>query len=260
MTTTANTTDTAAVRSAPLWWTLGVAETRLIVRNRAVLLTAAVVPLAMGLLLSQGDSALLAGTGGALAATQLVFVQMFGVFFTVTMTLASRRQQRYLKRLRTSPASTASIVTGLAAPAVAIALVQMLLLFALVLMRTGTVPERPELLAAAFALGAVLNTALGFLTASFTKNPEAAQFTVIPGMLVIMAGGAWALLRPPAEVAFAHLLVPGGAITDLARTGWDGTAGRGLVEAVALPAIAALAVSAAACLIAAKCFRWQPRA
>lgn len=251
---------TTAVRNAPLWWTLGVAETRLIVRNRAVLLTAAVMPLAMGLLLSQTDSALLAGSGGALAATQLAFVQMFGVFFTVTMTLASRRQQRHLQRLRTSPASTTSIVTGLAAPAVAIALVQVLILFALVSLRMGTAPERPDLLAAAFALGAVLNTALGFLTASFTKNPEAAQFTVLPGMLALMAGGLWVLLRSPAEITPVHLLVPGGAITDLVRTGWDGTAGRGLTETTVLPVVFALAVSAAACAVAAKCFRWQPRA
>jgi ABC-2 type transport system permease protein len=250
---------TTAVRNAPLWWTLGVAEARLIVRNRAVLLTAAALPLAMGLLLSQTDSALLAGSGGALAATQLVFVQMFGVFFTVTMTLASRRQQRYLKRLRTSPASTASIVIGLAAPATAIALAQTLILFALVAARMDTAPQRPDLLAVAFALGAVLNTALGFLTASFTKNPEAAQFTVLPGMLVLMAGGVWALLRPPAEIALVHLFVPGGAITDLARTGWDGTAGRSLTEAAVLPVVLALAVSAAACAVAVKCFRWQPR-
>lgn len=251
---------TTAARYAPMWWTLGLAEARLVARNRAVLITAAIMPLAMGLVLAQSDFPFTAGTGGALAATQLGFVQMFGVLFTVTMTLVSRRQQRYLNRLRTSPASTASIVAGMAAPAVGIALIQALLLFAFVGSQTGTAPARPDLLALAFALGAVLNVALGFLTASFTKNPEAAQFTVLPGMLALMAGIGWVLFQPPGEVAFVNLLMPGGAITDLTRTAWDGAAGQGFGEAVALPVLAALAVAAAACGVAAKCFRWQPRA
>ncbi|WP_026931438.1 ABC transporter permease [Glycomyces tenuis] len=250
----------ATTQHAPLWWTLGIAESRLIARNRTVLITAAVLPLLIGFALSRSDDRLLAGGVGAVAAIQMGFVQMFGVFFAVTMTLASRRQQRYLKRLRTSPASTASVVAGLAAPSVALSLMQTLILLVFLGWQTGTVPSRPDLLALAFVIGTVLNAALGFLTASFTKNPEAAQVTVIPGMLALMIGIGWTLMQEPGGVGLAHLLVPAGAVTDLTRTAWDGTAGRGFAEAVALPGGAALAVAAAACVVAVKLFRWQPRA
>jgi ABC-2 type transport system permease protein len=239
--------------------TLAIAETRLIIRNRTVLATAAIIPLMFGLLLARSNLPGLAGAAGPLAAVQLGMLLMFGLFMTITMTLAARRQQLYLKRLRTSAASTASIVVGLASPLALIVLAQTAAVLAFTAWESGTVPAHPELLALAFVNGAVTMAAFGFLTASFTKTPEAAQITVIPGMLVFMVGTYWALIPVDGPVALWRLAIPGAALSELAMTAWDGTADAYLAS-IAAPLVLSTAVAFLAAAVAAKRFRWQPRA
>jgi ABC-2 type transport system permease protein len=236
--------------------TLAVAETRLILRNRTVLVTAAILPIAMAFLLSRSDVAVFAASPGSLAAVQLGMLLMFGVFMTSTMTLAARRQQRYLKRLRSSPASTASIVAGLTGPLVLVVAVQGLVVLAYTAWETGTAPAHPELLVLAFATGAAASVALGFLTASFTKSPEAAQITVLPGTLVFMAGIVMGLMRIEGAESVLAAAVPGAGPTELTRLAWDG----GEYTAALEPLLLAALVAAAAALLAARLFRWQPRA
>ncbi|THV26550.1 ABC transporter permease [Glycomyces paridis] len=239
---------------------LAVAETRLILRDRTVLLTAAILPLLLAVLISRSGIAATAGAPGALAAVQLAMLQLFGLYTTTTMTLAARRQQRYLQRLRTSPASTASIVTGLAAPLVLIVLAQAAIVLAATGWATDSAPVRLDLLVLAFANGAATAVALGFLTASFTKSPEAAQITVLPGMLVIVFG-VFAALTPAGEtVALLRSAVPGAALAELTRLAWDGPEpGTALLAALARPLAVSLAVAAALSYLAARLFRWRPR-
>lgn len=239
--------------------TLAVAETRLILRNRTVLATAAIIPLMFGLLIARSNLPGLAGTAGPLAAVQLGTLLMFGLFMTITMTLAARRQQLYLKRLRTSPASTASIVVGLASPLALIVLVQTAAVLAFTAWESGTAPAHPELLVLAFVNGAVTMAAFGFLTASFTRTPEAAQITVIPGMLVFMVGLYWALLPAEGPIALWRMAIPGAALSELTMTAWDGTSG-GSLASIAAPLLLSTAVALLAAAVAAKRFRWQPRA
>jgi ABC-2 type transport system permease protein len=236
--------------------TLAIAETRLILRNRTVLVTAAILPIAMALLLSRSNVTAFADSGGSLAAVQLGMLLMFGVFMTSTMTLAARRQQRYLKRLRSSPASTASIVAGLTGPLVLVVAVQSLLVFAYTVWETGTAPAHPELLVPAFATGAATSVALGFLTASFTKTPEAAQITVLPGTLVFMAGIVMGLMPFEGVESVLAAAVPGSGTAELTRLAWDGGGYQAALEPLLLSAL----VAAAAALLAARLFRWQPRA
>lgn len=236
--------------------TLAIAETRLILRNRTVLMTAAILPIAMALLMRQSNIGGVSDSGGSLAAVELGMLLMFGVFMTSTMTLAARRQQRYLKRLRNSPASTASIVAGLAGPLVLVVAVQALIVLAYTAWETGTAPAHPELLVLAFANGAVTSVALGFLTASFTRTPEAAQITVIPGTLVFMLGIALGLFPFEGLKSVLAATVPGAGMAELTRLAWDGG---GYADALE-PLLLSTAVAVAAALLAAKLFRWQPRA
>ncbi|HEX2144874.1 MAG TPA: ABC transporter permease [Glycomyces sp.] len=238
--------------------TLAVAETRLILRNRTVLVTAAIIPLALGLAIGQSNVYGVAESAGALAAVQLGMLLVFGLFMTLTMTLTARRQQLYLKRLRTSPASTASIVAGLASPLALIVSAQSAVVLGASAWAAG-VPAHPELLVLAFVNGAVTMTAFGFLTASFTKTPEAAQITVLPGMFVFMIGLFWALVPIDGPAALIRLAVPGAALTDLTVLAWDGTEG-GYLAAIAEPLALSTAVALLAAAVAAKLFRWQPRA
>jgi ABC-2 type transport system permease protein len=236
--------------------TLAVAETRLILRNRTVLVTAAILPIAMAFFMSQSDLGALTGSGGALAAAQIAMLLIFGVFMTSTMTLAARRQQRYLKRLRSSPASTMSIVAGLSGPLVLVVAVQAVVILAYTAWETGTAPANPELLVLAFANGAVTSVALGFLTASFTKTPEAAQITVIPGTFVFMVGIFLGLFEFEGAKSVLVAAVPGAGMAELTRLAWDG----GGYAAALEPLLLSTAVAVAASLLAAKLFRWQPRA
>lgn len=239
--------------------TLAVAETRLILRNRTVLVTAAILPLVLGLGLMNSPFTAQAGTAGALAATQLGMLLMFGLFMTITMTLAARRQQLYLKRLRTSPVSTGSIVAGLASPLALIVLVQTAIVLASTAWESGTAPAHPELLVLAFVNGAVTMVALGFLTASFTKTPEAAQITVLPGVMVLMIGVFWSLVPMDGAQGALRSAIPGAALTELTTVAWDG-ASHGYLAAIAQPLLFSTAVAALAAVVAAKLFRWQPRA
>jgi ABC-2 type transport system permease protein len=136
--------DLRAVRPArPAWWLLAAAEARLIARNRTVMLSATLMPVAFGLMLIVADVGPFSEVPGSLAAMQLTMLQAFGILMTVTMTLAARRQQLYLKRLRTSPASTAAIVAGITAPLVLVVLVQAVLVFAAAAAATDSAPVRP---------------------------------------------------------------------------------------------------------------------
>ncbi|MDN3242642.1 ABC transporter permease [Glycomyces tritici] len=238
--------------------TLAVAETRLILRNRTVLVTAAILPIAMAIAVGRSNVTAVSGSGGSLAAVQLGMLLLFGVLMPITMTLAARRQQRYLKRLRSSPASTASIVAGLSGPLVLIVAVQAVIVFAVMTRLTGNGPEHPELLALAFASGAVTSVALGFLTASFTKSPEAAQITVIPATLVFMVGLFLGLAPIEGVRSVLAAAVPGASVAELTRLAWDGSP-NGYAAAVE-PLVLSAVVAVAASLVAAKLFRWQPRA
>ncbi|WP_100448021.1 ABC transporter permease family protein [Glycomyces xiaoerkulensis] len=244
-------------RPGPAWWPLARAETRLIIRNRTALLSAATLPLAFGLALIFFEVGYLVGAPGALAAMQLMFLQLFGVYATGTMTLASRRRQHYLKRLRTSPASTTGIVAGLTVPLVALTGLQTVLVYAAAGAVHGSVPAAPVLLAAAFALASVTMVGFAFLTAAFTSTPEAAQYTIMPGFVLLMIGMSWVQTSEPESLGPLALLVPGGAPTALARAGWDGPAD--WVGEVVWPVVIGAAVAAAVCWAAARLFRWQPR-
>jgi ABC-2 type transport system permease protein len=236
--------------------TLAAAETRLILRNRTVLVTAAILPLILGIALMNSPLTGAAQSAGALAAVQLGMLLMFGLFMPITMTLAARRQQLYLKRLRTSPASTASIVAGLASPLALITLLQTAVVLGVTAWETGTAPAHPGLLVLAFANGAITMTAIGFLTASFTKTPEAAQITVLPGMVVLMIGTFWALAPMDGPRGVLRSAIPGAALTELATAAWDG----GLdFASTAQPIALSTLVAVAAVLVAARLFRWQPR-
>ncbi|GAB3236797.1 ABC transporter permease [Glycomyces halotolerans] len=248
---------TARPAGGPAWWLLARAEARLIVRNRTVLLSAAVIPAAFGLGLIFFDVGYLVGAPGALAAMQMMFLQLFGVYMTATMTLAARRGGLYLKRLRTSPVSTAGIVAGLTVPLVALTGVQTVLVYAASAAVNGTSPASPPVLAASFALSSVTMIGFGFLTAAFTSTPEAAQYTVMPGFVVLMVGMSWVQVTDAASLGPLPLLIPGAAPTALARAGWDGPVDW-TGEVVLALAIGA-GVAAAVCWAAAKRFRWQPR-
>lgn len=260
------TTDLTPARRMhrPAWLVVAGAELRLLLRNRTALLTATATPLAFGallLLVSGGDGEGIAAGAAELAGTQLIMLLGFTIYATATMTLASRRQQLFLKRLRASPASTTGIVTGLTAPLVGLLVAQTAAVFTATAVMAGVPPARPALLVLAALVGCLTCAGLAFLTAAFTRTPEAAQFTTFPGFILLVGGLVWVNITPPAEVTPLMLAVPGAAVAQLTRYGWDGPlpAGAGLVNAVAPALLASLVVAVAAGYVATRVFRWEPR-
>ena len=245
---------TAATASRmPAWMVLAGMELRLILRNRSIAITAIAMPLGLAaVVIFAGDL-----DPGGTASMNVVMLACFTVYATVTMTLAHHRASLFLKRVRSSPASTAGIVGGFSAAPMVLFLAQALLVVTIACVSESTVPQRVEVVVLAGVLAAITCAAMGFLTASFTRTPEAAQYTTMPGFAIIFGGLMWVITTPADEVTAPMLAVPGAGVAQLLRYGWSGTGSANL--GLVWPSVISVAVAAVACLIAARLFRWEPR-
>ncbi len=225
---------------------LGVAELKMLLRNRTAAALAFAMPLAVGLYFAWavGD----AGWPFAIAL-QVLCIMGFTAYVTITTSLTSRRQDLYLKRLRTGAASDAVVLTGIVLPAVALALVQAVLLLVVSLVAGAPWPSRPEMLVLAVVGGVVLSAAAGVATSGLTSTAELAQITTGPFFLALVAGGAWATGSTDTRT----LLVPGGGVVDLVRVAWGGEGRPGLA------ALSLLAWTAIGCAASVRWFRWDAR-
>ena len=96
-----------------------------ILRNRLVLLTGLIIPVAFGAyVVYQHESLSKIGGLGYIAAIVMFAVMALGLYTTAVTTLASRRQDLFLKRLRSTAASDRDILAGLLLPLTALALIQ----------------------------------------------------------------------------------------------------------------------------------------
>ncbi len=237
------------------------AELLMLTRNRTAAASALLFPLALGVLFIVNPPP--TGYVASVATLQLLALVGLTVANTATVTLVARRQQHVLKRWRTSPVSTPSMLLGTLAPACALLVSQAAVLFAATAYATGTVPARPALLALAVVLGGALGCAVAFVTAAFTRTVEAANITMIPAVAALAAGGIWTITAGPGEAAWLMLATGGGALAQLVRLGWHGPANGGGLEAhlaAAGPSVLMLlALTAVAVLVALRTFRWEPR-
>ena len=103
--------------SAPRFAVIAVSELRLIVRNKTVLIGATLFPLALGgyLIYSREE---VGRSWPELVLLQVVFFTLFTLYLTITTTLATRRNDLFLKRLRSGESSDAAILLGLVTPVV----------------------------------------------------------------------------------------------------------------------------------------------
>ena len=228
--------------------TLASAEARLIWRNRLVCATALLLPLGLGALIASDGEA---GSWGDVVAMQFVLLLLFCVYATATTSLAARRRQLVLKRLRSGEFSDAEILGGLLAPLFALAAVQAAILLACAVAFGAPLPARPLVLLPALVFGSLMSAGMALATAAFTASAELAQVTVTPFFFAAIAGAAWVLASDSVTVLMQA--TPGGALADLVRQGWEAGGNP-------LPAIAALlAWAAVGAAISTRWFRWEPR-
>ncbi|MBW9205476.1 ABC transporter permease [Mumia sp. zg.B53] len=237
---------------------LAIARSELIqiFRNRLVMVTGLIIPLAVGGLFVYRHEAFADGASlGYIAAIVLFTVMAFGLYTTAVTTLASRRQNLFLKRLRSTAASDAEILTGLVLPITVIALGQTVAIL-VVLGVVATAPvDIPILVVAILAIAAMM-VGLALATTGLTNSPEHAQVTTLPVSLVVIAVASWVGITGLEDLAVLKRLLPGGSATQLVVNAWNG----GVPVVESLPLLApTLGWVVAAFALASRYFRWEPR-
>ncbi|RLV57467.1 hypothetical protein D9V41_02215 [Aeromicrobium phragmitis] len=226
-------------------------EWRLITRNKTVLLSATLMPLAVaGMIAVQGVDQPDAGVG-----TSAMIIGLFtvlSIYLTVTITAVSRRQDLYLKRLRSGESGDVAIFGGLVMAPAALCLAQLFVVFAILLAMGLEVPVQPWWLVLA-TLGAIaMNLAAAVGTAAITPNATAAQMSTVPFFFLVIG----TLFASPFVDSRFMDLTPGGALVTLARLAYEMP-----TPGTAVSATAGLVLwTAIGWEIAKRYFRWEPRA
>ncbi len=227
-----------------------------IFRNRLVLVTSLVMPVAVSaFFVYRHEIFAQLGSLGYIAAVVMVTVGAFGLYTATVTTLASRRQNLFLKRLRSTAASDKSILAGLILPSTVLSLIQVTgILTVLGLVAGG--PANALLLAAAVLATMVMMVGLALATAGLTNSPEHAQVTTLPVSLGIVAVASWVGISGTEELALLKRLLPGGAATELVLDAWNG--GVAVADSLILlaPTLSWVVVALA---LASRMFRWEPR-
>ena len=223
-----------------------------LVRNRLVAASSLFIPLAFSAVLIFNRENF--GGTPVTAALILVTVTAMGTYITATTTLASRRQNLFLKRLRSTSAKDASILSGLVLPIALVNLVQAGVIVA-ILSVVGTPPVGVAAVVAAVVVLELMFVGAAIATAGLTNSPDHAQVTTLPLFVVALGASMWVGLTGTEELAGVKRLLPGGAVTELIIEGWSGMA---LHEAVSL-LLPSLAFVVAAFAMAKSTFRWEPR-
>lgn len=237
---------------------LSIARSELIqiFRNRSVLITSFVMPLAISaFFVYQHEVFAEIGSLGYIAAIVMFTVCAFGLYASAVTTLASRRQNLFLKRLRSTAAGDASILAGLVLPVTVISLVQVAVIMTVLGVVTDT-PANVGLLVVAVLASVAMVIGLGLATAGLTNSPEHAQVTTLPVSLGVIAVASWVGISGTDDLALLKRLLPGGSATELAVNAWNG--GVALTDSLLLLA-PTLAWVVVAVVLATRLFRWEPR-
>jgi len=235
---------------------IAVSELIQIFRNRLVLVTSLVMPVAVSaFFIYQHESFAALGSLGYIAAMVMFTVGAFGLYTTTVTTLASRRQNLFLKRLRSTAAGDAGILAGLILPATVLALIQVAIILTVLAVVTGR-PADVLLLTAAVLATVIMMIGLGLATAGLTNSPEHAQVTTLPVSLGVVAVASWVGISGTEELTLLKRLLPGGSATELVVNAWNG--GVAVTDSLVLlaPTLSWVVVAVA---LATRLFRWEPR-
>jgi ABC-2 type transport system permease protein len=227
-----------------------------IFRNRAVLISNLIMPLAVSaFFIYQRDSFAQIGSLGYIAVVLVFTVGAFTLYTTAVTTLSARRQDLFLKRLRSTAAGDPAILSGLTLPVALTAVVQVVVILGIFAAVSGG-PADVALLVVAILATFVMMLALAMATAGVTGSPEQAQVTTLPISLVTIAVASWVGITGTESFALIKRLLPGGSAAELIVNTWNG----GVPMADSLPLLApTLAWVVVAIALALRLFRWEPR-
>ncbi|MEV6422233.1 ABC transporter permease [Streptomyces sp. NPDC051662] len=227
-----------------------------IFRNRLVLLNSFIIPVGVCAFFVYRHEIFADLTSlGYIAGVVMFTVAAFGLYTSTVTTLASRRQTLFLKRLRSTPASDADILSGLMLPVTVLSLLQVTAILAVLAAVAGE-PANVPLLAAAVLSTVIMMLALGLATAGLTNSPEHAQVTTLPVSLGVIAVTSWVGITGTEEFTLVKRLLPGGSATELVLNAWNGGVPLADSLLLLLPTLSWVVVSIA---LASRLFRWEPR-
>lgn len=235
--------------------TIARSELLQLVRNRSVLVTSLLMPVAACVFFIRfRDLFAEIGSLGYVAAVIVFTIGAFSLYATTVTTLAARRQSLFLKRLRCTAAGDGAILSGLVLPISVIALLQVVTILA-VLAVVSDAPGDLAMLALAIVATLVMMLALGTATAGVTRSPEHAQITTLPISLGVVAVASWVGITGTDTMTVVKRLVPGGSAAELVVAAWNG--GIALGDSLLLLG-ATIAWVVIAIVLAANSFRWEP--
>lgn len=227
-----------------------------IFRNRAVLITSLIMPVAVSIFfINSRETFARIGSLGYVGAVLIFTIAAFTLYATTVTTLAARRQDLFLKRLRSTAAGDAAILSGLVAPVTAISLLQIAVILS-VFGAVGTAPVHIPLLVVGVVASFAMMLALGVATAGVTNSPEHAQVTALPLSLGVIAVATWVGITGTESLAPLKRVLPGGAATELVVNAWNG--GAPLTDSLLL-LVPTIGWVMAAVALASRMFRWEPR-
>jgi ABC-2 type transport system permease protein len=237
-------------------FTIAHSELIQIFRNRAVLITNLLMPVAVSaFFIYSRDTFEQIGGLGYIAAVLVFTVGAFSLYATVVTTLAARRQTLFLKRLRSTAVGDPAVLAGVVLPVGAIAVIQVAAILAVFAGVSGQ-PADVVLLVVAITTAFLMLLALGVATAGVTSSPEQAQVTTLPISLGTIAVASWIGIAGTESLTWLKRLLPGGSATELVIAAWDGGLPAGESLLLLAPTLGWVVV---AVVLAARMFRWEPR-
>ena len=202
------------------------AETLQFVRNKTLLINAAVVPIAFALVMyfvqSGNDEASKVDAAATAMEYFLLFALMFVQYYTVLSMVTTRRDEGVLKRLRTGESRDVEILSASSFPGAVLTIVFTVVIAVLLMVLGAPGPVNVVPIIVAVLLGLAVVSGLALVTSGFTKNAEAAQITSLPVMVLLFASmGLFRQLYPAAVIEIVDR-TPFALIFDLAQYGWAG--------------------------------------
>ena len=216
------TTGSAFKRFTALAW----AESLQFIRNKTLLITATVVPIAFALVMyfvqSGNDEASKVDAAATAMEYFLLFTLMYVQYYSVLSMVTTRRDEGVLKRLRTGEARDVEILGASSVPGAFLTIVSTVVIVVLLLVLGAPGPVNVVPFIVSVLLGLVVVSGLALVTSGFTKNAEAAQITSMPVILLLFASmGLFRQLYPDTVTDIIDR-TPFALIFDLAQYGWAG--------------------------------------
>lgn len=230
------------------------AELRMLVRNKAVAAIGVLMPLGTGLYAAFSTDRNPGGSD-AVAGLQALVMLGIGVYATATTTLASRRKDLFLKRLRSGALPDAAILVGLLTPLMLVGVLQIAIIFGVLATATEDVPDNLALLVFGVAAAAMMCLGAAMATSAVTISAEQAQVTSVPFLLALLAGGIWVSSTGLDQDIWLKRLAPGGAVSEVVSGAWAGMAWSEAIPGM----LALLAWATAGTALGLRHFRWEPR-